>query len=68
MKEINFRERKPFWLLVVIVIAFVLIFIYPEIVIFVFSIIYVTWGIVEGSYLIHKKKKLNINEQQRPLR
>ena len=58
LKEINFKERKPFWLLVVIVIAFVLIFIYPEIVIFVFSIIYVTWGIVEGSYLFHKKRKM----------
>lgn len=58
LKEINFRERKPFWLLVVIVIAFILIFIYPEIVLFVFAILYVIWGIIEGTFLFHKKRKL----------
>jgi CDP-diacylglycerol--serine O-phosphatidyltransferase len=57
LKEINFKERKPFWLLVVIVVALVLIFIYPEIVLFIFAIIYVIWGIIEGTYLFHKKKK-----------
>jgi CDP-diacylglycerol--serine O-phosphatidyltransferase len=57
MKEVNFRKRKPFWLLVVIVVAFVLIFMYPEIVLFVFSIIYVCWGIIEGTYLFHRKRK-----------
>lgn len=58
LKEIDFRKRKPFWLLVAIVVAFVLIFMYPEIVIFIFSIIYVAWGILEGTYIIHKKRKL----------
>jgi CDP-diacylglycerol--serine O-phosphatidyltransferase len=58
MKEFDFKKRKPFWLLVVIVVAFVLIFMYPEIVIFIFSIIYVSWGIVEGTYIFHKKRKL----------
>ncbi len=57
MKEFDFKKRKPFWLLVVIVVAFVLIFMYPEIVIFLFAIIYVSWGIVEGTYIIHKKRK-----------
>jgi CDP-diacylglycerol--serine O-phosphatidyltransferase len=58
MKEIDFRKRKPFWLLVVIVVAFMLIFMYPEIVIFIFSITYVLWGIIEGTYLFQKKRKL----------
>ncbi len=58
MKELDFKKRKPFWLLVVIVVAFVLIFMYPEIVIFIFSITYVLWGIVEGTYLFRKKRKL----------
>jgi len=57
LKEINFKERKPFWLLVVIVTAFVLIFIYPEIVMFVFAIVYVIWGIIEGTHIIYKKRK-----------
>ncbi|RJQ21764.1 MAG: CDP-diacylglycerol--serine O-phosphatidyltransferase [Nitrospiraceae bacterium] len=58
LKEINFRERKPFWLLVVIVTALVLIFMYPEIVLFLFAIIYVIWGIIEGTYLFHKKRRM----------
>ena len=58
MKEIDFRSRKPFWLLVVIVVAFVLIFMYREIVLFVFSIIYVLWGIIEGTMAFRKKRKL----------
>jgi CDP-diacylglycerol--serine O-phosphatidyltransferase len=58
MKEFDFKKRKPFWLLVVIGVAFVLIFMYPEIVLFVFSIIYVFWGIIEGTYIIHGKRKL----------
>lgn len=57
LKEFDFKKRKPFWLLVVIGVAFVLIFMYPEIVIFIFSIIYVCWGIIEGSYIIHRKRK-----------
>ena len=57
MKEFDFKKRKPFWLLVVIVVAFVLIFMYPEIVIFLFAIVYVFWGILEGTYIIHKKRK-----------
>lgn len=58
MKEVDFKKRKPFWLLIVIVIAIVMIFMYPEIVLFVFSIIYVIWGMTEGTYIIHKKRKL----------
>ena len=58
LKEINFKERKPFWLLVVIVTAFVLIFMFPEIVIFIFAITYVIWGIAEGTYLFQKKRNV----------
>ena len=58
IKEVNFKKRKPFWLLVVIVVAFVLIFMNPEILLFTFGIVYVLWGIIEGTYLIHKKRKV----------
>lgn len=58
LKEIDFKQRKPFWLLVVIVVAFVLIFMYPEIVIFLFAFIYVCWGIIEGTYIIYNKRKV----------
>jgi CDP-diacylglycerol--serine O-phosphatidyltransferase len=58
MKEFDFKTRKPFWLLVVIVVAFVLVFMNPEIVLFIFSVIYVSWGIVEGTLSFHRKRKL----------
>ncbi len=57
LKEIDFKRRKPFWLLVVIVVAFVLIFMYPEIVIFIFSISYMLWGISESAIIFYRKKK-----------
>ncbi len=57
IKELDFKKRKPFWLLVVIVVAIALIFMYPETVLFIFSIIYVVWGIIEGTYVIHKHRK-----------
>ena len=57
LKEIDPRRRKPFWLLVVIVAAFVLIFMYPEIVIFIFSMTYMLSGVIEHIILFNKKKK-----------
>jgi CDP-diacylglycerol--serine O-phosphatidyltransferase len=56
-KEIDFKKRKPFWLLVAIGTAILLIIMYPEMVLFVFAVTYVIWGIIEGTYIIHKKRK-----------
>jgi CDP-diacylglycerol--serine O-phosphatidyltransferase len=56
-KEVDLKKRKPFWLLVVIVVAFVLILMYPEIVIFIISILYVILGMGEGYYKFQKKRK-----------
>jgi CDP-diacylglycerol--serine O-phosphatidyltransferase len=61
LKEIDPKSRKPFSLLVLIVAAFVLIFMYPEIVIFLFSIGYMTWGIVENAVIY--KKKISVKER-----
>lgn len=63
VKEIDPKRRKPFWLLVAIVAAFVLIFMYPEIVIFIFSIIYMLWGIIESTMIFHKKRRLRTTTQ-----
>jgi CDP-diacylglycerol--serine O-phosphatidyltransferase len=57
LKEVDFKKRKPFWLLVAIVSAVVLIIMYPEIVIFIFAILYVIWGIVEGTYRFRNNMK-----------
>lgn len=57
LKELDFKKRKPFWLLVAIGVAILFIIMYPEIVLFVFAVIYLSWGVIEGTYIIHKKRK-----------
>jgi CDP-diacylglycerol--serine O-phosphatidyltransferase len=57
LKEIDFKTRKPFWLLVAIVVAIVLILMYPEEIIFLFAITYVMSGLVEGYITFRKKKE-----------
>lgn len=58
LKEISSKKRMPFWQLVAVVTALVLIFMYPEVVMFIFSAIYVLWGIIEGSVLFYRKRRL----------
>lgn len=58
LKEITSKKRMPFWQLVAVVTALVLIFMYPEVVMFIFSAIYVLWGIIEGSVLFYRKRRL----------
>jgi len=57
LKELDFKKRKPFWLLVAICVAILFIIMYPEIVMFVVTAIYVILGVIEGTYIIHKKRK-----------
>jgi CDP-diacylglycerol--serine O-phosphatidyltransferase len=64
LKEIDPKRRKPFWLLVAIVSAFVLIFMYPEIVIFIFSLSYMLWGIIEYLIITKKKRILSYSKKQ----
>lgn len=58
IKETDLKKRKPFWLLVAIVAVFVPVFMYPEIIIFIFSIIYMLWGIVENAVISLRKRRL----------
>lgn len=57
LKEIDFRKRKPFWILVAVVLAFAIIVIHPAIALFVFAMIYLAEGIIENIYLFYRKKK-----------
>lgn len=59
IKEIDPKSRRPFWILVVFVIVLVLVFVHPQIVIFIFSITYMLWGIIENAVLFYRKRKLN---------
>lgn len=55
IKEIDFRQRKPFWILVAFAVAFALFLMHPEIAIFVFAMIYLVVGLIENIYLQLKK-------------
>ncbi|MEW6214449.1 MAG: hypothetical protein AB1478_04480, partial [Nitrospirota bacterium] len=56
-KELDFSKRKPFWILVAIVMVLALIIIHPEIALFMFAMIYLIGGIIENIFLYYKKKK-----------
>jgi CDP-diacylglycerol--serine O-phosphatidyltransferase len=56
-KEIDFSKRKPFWILVAIVVAFALIVMHPPIALFIFAMIYLIGGIIENVFLFYRKKK-----------
>lgn len=56
-KELDFRERKPFWILVAFVIVLMLIVIHPPISLFIFAMIYLFGGIIENIFLYFRKKK-----------
>jgi CDP-diacylglycerol--serine O-phosphatidyltransferase len=56
-KEIDFSKRKPFWILVAIVVAFALIIMHPPIALFIFAMIYLFGGIIENIFLFYRRKK-----------
>jgi len=62
LKEIDFKEKKPFWFLIVFVLILFVIFIHPSTAIFIFAMAYLTWGIIENIYLFFKKRKTKTEE------
>jgi CDP-diacylglycerol---serine O-phosphatidyltransferase len=56
-KEIDFSKRKPFWILVAIVVAFAIIVMHPPIALFIFAMIYLFGGIIENIFLFYRRKK-----------
>ncbi|TAL27530.1 MAG: CDP-diacylglycerol--serine O-phosphatidyltransferase [Nitrospirae bacterium] len=62
-KELDFRERKPFWILVAIAVILAVMVMHPEIALFVFAMLYLAVGIIENTYIYYTKYKL-IKERQ----
>ncbi len=56
-KELDFSKRKPFWILVAIVMVLAIIIIHPEIALFVFAMIYLIGGIIENIVLYYRRRK-----------
>jgi CDP-diacylglycerol--serine O-phosphatidyltransferase len=56
-KELNLGRRKPFSILVAIVIVFTFIVVHPQIALFLFAMFYLIGGIIENMILFYKKRK-----------
>jgi CDP-diacylglycerol--serine O-phosphatidyltransferase len=56
-KEIDFSKRKPFWILVAIVVGFAIIVMHPPIALFIFAMIYLFEGIIENIFLFYRRRK-----------
>jgi CDP-diacylglycerol--serine O-phosphatidyltransferase len=56
-KEIDFSRRKPFWLLVAIVVAFAIVVMHPAVALFIFAMIYLIIGVIENVILFYRRRK-----------
>ncbi|MEW6409306.1 MAG: CDP-diacylglycerol--serine O-phosphatidyltransferase [Nitrospirota bacterium] len=64
VKEMEFKKRKPFWILVISVLILAVIVIHPPVMLFVFSMAYIIWGIVEEIISYPKRKELEETPQE----
>ena len=56
-KEINFRQRKPFWILVAFVLVLAIVIIHPPVSLFIFAMIYLIGGIIENIFIFLKRRR-----------
>ena len=66
LKEIDFREKRPFWVLIVFVLVLFVLFIHPSTAIFFFAMTYLVWGIIENTFLLVKRRSLKKADQENP--
>jgi len=62
LKEINVRDRRPFWMLLVAVIILGAIAMHPPVVLFSMSVVYVLWAIIE-YVLTFRNRRAKIKTQ-----
>ncbi len=59
-KELDFRRRKPFWILVAFIIVLMLVVTHPSISLFIFAMVYLFGGIIENAVLFtRRRRKMN---------
>jgi CDP-diacylglycerol--serine O-phosphatidyltransferase len=63
LKEIDFREKKPFRVLVIFVLILFGLLIHPPTAIFIFAMTYLIWGIIENVYLLLKRRRMKIESK-----
>jgi CDP-diacylglycerol--serine O-phosphatidyltransferase len=63
LKEIDFKEKKPFWFLVVFVLMLFFLLIHSSTAMFVFAMTYLFWGIIENIILVIRKYRVRQPDQ-----
>lgn len=66
LKEIDFRERKPFWVLIVFVMILFVLFIHTSTAIFIFAMIYLFWGIIENTIIFLRSRRIKQGASKLP--
>lgn len=64
LKEIDFRERKPFWVLIVFVLILFVFLIHASSAMFIFAMAYLVWGIIENGILYIRAMRMKRIKQQ----
>lgn len=57
LKEIDMKERKPFFILVAFVAVVAVFVMHPQVTMFTIAAIYISTGLVENAYLLFKRPK-----------
>lgn len=67
LKELNVRDRRPFWMLLVAVVILVAVALDPPVVLFGITIFYVLWALIEFSLTFRNRRvKIRPTEYQGP--
>jgi CDP-diacylglycerol--serine O-phosphatidyltransferase len=61
LKEVDFKERQPFWALIVFILMLFVLFVHPPTAIFIFAMVYLIGGIIENVILFLKRRSVEAN-------
>jgi CDP-diacylglycerol---serine O-phosphatidyltransferase len=61
-KEIDFKRRKPFWILVAFILVLMIIITHPPISLFILAMIYLFGGLTENAVLFYRKRRKQAKE------
>jgi CDP-diacylglycerol--serine O-phosphatidyltransferase len=56
VKELNIKDRRPFWILPVALIILAAVALHPPVVLFVMAVSYVVWAIIEYILTFNKRR------------
>ncbi|MBF0559444.1 MAG: CDP-diacylglycerol--serine O-phosphatidyltransferase [Nitrospirae bacterium] len=63
LKELDFREKKPFRFLVIFVLILFALLVHPPTAIFIFAMSYLIWGIVENTNILIRRRRMKMSAQ-----